>query len=85
MTETEEEAEVAVLRISLAVSSSLAGSPERPPVSSSVRSGGGLFVITLDSCSTFYQVHGDEGDEGLYETVWPQDSTGHHYHHMFTY
>ena len=80
MTETEEEAEVAVERISLAVSSSPPGSPERPaaPTRSSVRSCWWfLVVIILAAGSPTYQVHG-EGDEVFFDRLWPLlDNTGH--------
>ena len=80
MTETEEEAEVAVVRINLAVSSSLLGSPERPATRSSAKDcvPGLVLITTWVGWSSTYDVHGDEVEDVLYDRLWPLDNTGHH-------
>ena len=78
MTETEEEAEVAVERISLAVSSSPPGSPERPaaPTRSSVRVPIKSMVRVMRVMRVCLIQSGHH---------WTILDTGLHYHHMFTY
>ena len=71
---------MAVERINRAVSSSLLGSPERLATRSSVKDCvPGLFLInTRLGWSSTYDVHGDEGEDGLSDRLWPLDNTGHH-------